>query len=187
MTLLKQDNTEKNTLYITLNEDRTVQSTLLIEAFSVFTYRFCAGDWTCHILQDRTLHTLVLLLLLGYSGLPAGHNGCSDAHLEHSTSPWRLSNTPCHNHQSLTGITLPSTPRQWLRGVALLRLQWSVRKPMRSNGLRWQDCQWSVHNQLGTSSETLKMAFLRLCTAELTVLRFKINKNKTTFSELLPV
>uniref|UniRef100_A0A8C2XR20 Transmembrane protein 204 n=1 Tax=Cyclopterus lumpus TaxID=8103 RepID=A0A8C2XR20_CYCLU len=49
--------------------------------------QFRAGDWTCDLLQDRALHTPVLLLLLRHSCLPAGHDGCGHAHLEHFTSP----------------------------------------------------------------------------------------------------
>lgn len=83
-------------------------------------YRFCAGDWICDLLQDWALHTLILLLLLGHSSLPAGHHGCGHAHLEHSTSPRWLPRTSSYNHQSLTCITFPPTSRQWLRGIALL-------------------------------------------------------------------
>ena len=87
---------------------------------SVFLCRFCAGDWTRDLLQDRALHTPLLLLLLGHSSMPAGHNGRSHAHLEHFTSPRWLPCTSSYNHQSLTGIAFPPASRQWLRGVTLL-------------------------------------------------------------------
>lgn len=92
----------------------------LSPSLSLLLCRFCACDWTCDLLQDRALHTPVLLLLLGHSCLPAGYNGCSHAHLEHFTSPRWLPCAPGYNHQSLTGITFPPTPRQWLCGVAML-------------------------------------------------------------------
>ncbi len=107
---------------------------------SVLPYRFCAGDWTCDLLQDRALHTPVLLLLLGHSCLPAGHDGCGHAHLEHFTSPWWLPRTSSYNHQSLTGIAFPPTSRQRLCGVALLSYLTSQAKSIGSNKLHWQDC-----------------------------------------------
>lgn len=109
----------KLTMLMLLN--RVGRAFSLIAAFSFF-YRFCASYWTCDFLQDRALHTPVLLLLPGHSCLPAGHDGCGHAHLEHFTSPWWLPCTSSYNHQSLTGITFPPTSRQWLCGVALLRL-----------------------------------------------------------------
>lgn len=64
--------------------DLTTGKTLLSP---LFPYRFCTGDRTGDLLQNWTLYTTVLFLLPGYSRLPAGHNGCSHAHLEHFTSP----------------------------------------------------------------------------------------------------
>lgn len=111
----------------------------LTPCLSVLLYRLRAGDWTRDLLQDRALHTPILLLLLGHNRLPACHSGCGHAHLEHFTPPWRLPRTSSYNHQSLTGDTFPPTARQWLRGVALLRHVTSEAKPMRSNRLRRQD------------------------------------------------
>lgn len=87
---------------------------------SVLPFRFCPGYRAGDLLQDRTLHTPVLLLLRGHCGLPAGHDGRGDAHLEHSTPSRWLSRTTGYNHQPLLGVTLPPAPWQWLRGVALL-------------------------------------------------------------------
>lgn len=118
----------------------TVHFYWLRSCLSLLLYRFCAGDWTCDLLQDRALHTPFLLLLLGNSCLPAGRNGCGHAYLEHFTPPWRLPRTSSYNHQSLTGVIFPPTPRQWLRGVTLLSHVTSQAKPIRSNRLPWQDC-----------------------------------------------
>lgn len=88
---------------------------------SLFQYRFCIGDRTSDLLQNWTLYTTVIFLLPGHSSMPAGHNGCSHAHLEHFTSPWWLPCTSSYSHQPFIGISLPSTSRQRLCGVAMLR------------------------------------------------------------------
>lgn len=84
-------------------------------------YRFRAGDWTRYFLQDRALHTPVLLLLREHCSLPAGHHGGSHAHLEHPTPAGRLPRSTGYNLQSLAGFTFSSASRQRLRRVAVLR------------------------------------------------------------------
>lgn len=95
------------------------------------TSQFRAGDWTGDLLQDRALHTPILLLLLGHSCLLAGHIGCSHAHLEHFTPPRWLPRTSSYNHQPLTGVTFPPRSGQRLRGVTLLRHKTSQSKAIK--------------------------------------------------------
>lgn len=90
--------------------------------FSLYLLRFCAGNWTRDLLPDRALHTPVLLLLCGHSGLPSGHTGRSHANLEHSTPAWWLPGSSSYNHQSLARVTFSPTPQQRLRGVSMLKL-----------------------------------------------------------------
>lgn len=118
---------------------KTVISKCLLSPLSP--YRFCTGDRTGDLLQNWTLHTTVLFLLPGHSSLPDGHNGCSHANLEHFTSPWWLPCTSSYNHQSFIGISLPSTSRQRLCGVAML----SLRKPIQREAAVDTD---SSHNNL---------------------------------------
>lgn len=158
----------------------------LRSCLSVLLYRFCAGDWTCDLLQDRALHTPVLLLLLGYSCLPAGHDSCGHAYLEHFTPPWWLPCTSSYHHQSLSGVTFPPTSRQWLRGVALLSHVTSQAMSIGSNRLHGQDCtlNYSCFSPAGASRKEHSCGFTvagLTCTCNYKSLYFttppKINKS----------
>lgn len=127
---------------------------------SVFLCRFCAGNWTRDLLQDRALHTPVILLLLGHSSMPAGHDGRGHAHLEHFTSPRWLPYTSSYNHQPLIGIAFPPASRQWLRGVTLLSQQGVTdhSSPIHTGTDRTLTGLSAIHFgvQLGASCVTLK-------------------------------
>lgn len=106
-----------------------------LESFlSSLLYRFCAGYWTCDLLQDWALHTPVILLLFGHSCLLAGHFGCCHAHLEHFTSPWWRTSTSSYIYK-----TISPTFRQWLCGVALLSYVTSQAQSLRKK--LEEDCQ----------------------------------------------
>lgn len=86
----------------------------------LFLRRLSAGHWPGDILPHWALHTPVLLLLPGHCRLPPHHASCCHAHLEHSASPWRLSDAQGHRHQPEFGRALPPPAGQRLCGVTLL-------------------------------------------------------------------